>query len=60
MEMQMMELFNLTIAVLQFLPNWETIQRGQIQAGKRLVIEYDMKRMPGIGRWRSMVTSRSM
>lgn len=42
----MTEISRSTTALLQFLPNWETIQRGQIQAGERLVIEYDMKRLP--------------
>lgn len=41
---------NTTPAVLEFLPNWQTIQHGRIHAGGRLVIEYDMKRMPGLPR----------
>lgn len=41
---------HMTTAVLQFLPNWETILHGEIRVGGRLVIEYDMKRMPGIGK----------
>lgn len=45
----MTELSNPTAVVIKFLPNWETIQHGQIHAGGKLVIEYDMKRMPDIG-----------
>jgi Family of unknown function (DUF6209) len=45
-----MKLPNMAPVVLQFLPNWETIQRGQIHAGGKLVIEYDMRRMPGLPR----------
>jgi len=42
---------SITTAVLQFLPNWETIQRGQIRQGGKLVIEYDAERLAQARTW---------
>jgi len=33
-------------AAIQFLPGWQTIQRGRLKRGGRLVIEYDPDRLP--------------
>lgn len=42
---------NTTPAILQFLPNWETVQRGQIRQGGKLVIEYDAERLAQARTW---------
>jgi hypothetical protein len=46
-----MAISSTTTAVLQFLPNWETIQRGQIRQGEKLVIEYDAERLAQARTW---------
>jgi len=38
-------------SVVQFLPNWETVQRGQIWQGGKLVIEYDAERLAHVRAW---------
>lgn len=41
----MKDLSNPPTAVLKFLSTWETVQRGEIRQGEKLVIEYDAERL---------------
>lgn len=47
----MTKLYKPTTAVLQFLPSWETIQRGEVRQGGKLVIEYDAERLAQARTW---------